>query len=92
AADRDVIVRQVTKGEQIPTFSFVPPGTANFAAWTPDEAKLTQAQRDAKAKELFAKAGYGKDKPLSVEFVYNTQEAHKKVAIAVAAMWKQKLG
>lgn len=92
AVDRDVIVKNVTKGEQIPTFSFVPPGTANFAAWTPDDAKLTQAQRDAKAKELFAKAGYGPNKPLSVEFVYNTQEAHKKVAIAVAAMWKQKLG
>lgn len=92
AIDRDIIVKNVTKGEQIPTFSFVPPGTDNFAPWTPDDAKLTQAERDAKAKELFAKAGYGPDKPLSVEFVYNTQEAHKKVAIAIAAMWKQKLG
>ncbi|MDR3516977.1 MAG: peptide ABC transporter substrate-binding protein [Azospirillaceae bacterium] len=92
AIDRDVIVKDITKGQQIPTFTFVPPGTSNFPAWQPDEARMTQAEREAKARELIAKAGYGPDKPLSVEFIYNTNEAHKKVAIAVAAMWKQKLG
>ena len=92
AVDRDVIVKNVTKGGQIPAYTFVPPGTDNFAPWTPEEAKMTQAERDAKAKELMAKAGYGPDKPLSVEILYNTQEAHKKVAIAIGAMWKQKLG
>ena len=33
-------------------------------------------------------AGYGPDKPLSVELLYNTSEGHKKIAIAIAAMWK----
>lgn len=92
AVDRDIITKNITKAGEIPAYTFVPPGTGNFAGWTPEEAKMTQAQRDAKAKELFAKAGYGPDKPLALEFTYNTSEAHKKVGVAIAAMWKQKLG
>ena len=92
AIDRDVIVKNITQAGEIPAYSFVPPGTSNFAVWTPDEAKMSQAERDAKAKDLLAKAGYSAAKPLALEFAYNTSEAHKKVAVAVAAMWKQKLG
>lgn len=29
---------------------------------------------------------------LEVELIYNTSESHKKIAIAVSQMWKQKLG
>ena len=90
--DRDVIVKNITQAGEIPAYSFVPPGTSNFASWTPNEGKMSQAERDTKAKELLAKAGYGANKPLALELAYNTSEAHKKVAVAVAAMWKQKLG
>lgn len=92
AVDREILIDKVTQQSQIPAFSFVPPGTDNFAGWEPEDAKLTQAERDAKAKELIAKAGYGPDKPLKLEVLYNTNDNHKKVAIAIAAMWKQKLG
>jgi len=92
AVDRDVLIKNVTQADQIPAYTFVPPGTQNYPSWQPDVAKLTQAERDAKAKELYAKAGYGKDKPLKLEITYNTSENHKKVAVAIAAMWKQKLG
>ncbi|HMG51706.1 MAG TPA: peptide ABC transporter substrate-binding protein, partial [Inquilinus sp.] len=92
AIDRDSLIKNVTQADQIPAFSFVPPGTLNFPSWEPADAKLTQAERDAKAKDLFAKAGYGPDKPLKLELTYNTSENHKKVAVFIAAMWKQKLG
>jgi oligopeptide transport system substrate-binding protein len=46
-------------------------------------------ERVAKAKELMAQAGYGPDKPLRTQLRYNTSENHKKIAIAVAAMWRQ---
>jgi oligopeptide transport system substrate-binding protein len=36
-----------------------------------------------------AKAGYGPDKPLKLEILYNTSENHKKIAIAIQNMWKQ---
>ncbi|MFE0752957.1 peptide ABC transporter substrate-binding protein [Inquilinus sp. NPDC058860] len=92
AIDRDVMVGKIIQGGELPAYAFVPPGMSNYAAWTPKEAGETQAQRDAEAKELFAKAGYGPDKPLQVEISYNTSENHKRIAVAIGAMWKQKLG
>ncbi len=53
---------------------------------------MTQAERDAKAVELMTAAGYGKDKPLSINYIYNTSEAHKKIATVVGQMWQEKLG
>ena len=43
----------------------------------------------AEAKELLAEAGYGPDNPLEIELLYNTSDNHKKIAVAVASMWKQ---
>lgn len=93
AIDRDIIVEKVNQRGEIPAYSFVPPNTTNYTQQIPEYAKWTQEQRDAKAKELITKAGYGQGgKPLEIEVLYNTQENHRKVAIAVAAMWQQKLG
>ena len=51
---------------------------------------MTQAERDAAAKALMAEAGYPDG--FDVQLIYNTSEGHKKIAIAVSQMWKQKLG
>ncbi|MFQ5898641.1 MAG: ABC transporter substrate-binding protein [Candidatus Methylomirabilia bacterium] len=47
----------------------------------------------AEAKRLLAEAGYpdGKGFP-EVEILYNTSEAHKKIAAAIQFMWKKRLG
>lgn len=37
-------------------------------------------------------AGYGPNNPLKLTLLYNTSESHQKIAIAVASMWKKKLG
>ncbi len=37
-------------------------------------------------------AGYSKSNPPTLRLSYNTSENHKKVAIAIAAMWKKALG
>ncbi|WP_088152509.1 peptide ABC transporter substrate-binding protein [Inquilinus limosus] len=92
AVDRDVLIKNITRADQVPAYSFVPPGTDNFPAWTPKAAGMTQAERDARAKELYAKAGYGSDKPLKLTITYNTSENHKRLAVAIAAMWKRTLG
>ncbi|MGO4726455.1 MULTISPECIES: peptide ABC transporter substrate-binding protein [unclassified Inquilinus] len=92
AIDRDLLVTRVTRGRELPAYSFVPRGTLNFPSWQPDAARLTQAQRDAKAKELFAKAGYGPDRPLKLELFYNVSENHERMARAIAEMWQKKLG
>ena len=45
-----------------------------------------------KAKALLTEAGYGPGNPLKLTLLYNTAEIHKKMALAIANLWKQKLG
>jgi len=93
AIDRQAIVDKINKRGEIPAFTFVPPGTVNYTLQTPDYAAWTQEQREAKAKELVAAAGYGPGgKPLELEILFNTSENHRKVAIAVASMLQRVLG
>jgi oligopeptide transport system substrate-binding protein len=51
---------------------------------------LAVAQRIAKARELLRVAGLGHAPTL--ELRYNSNELHNRIAVAVAAMWKQALG
>ena len=92
AIDRDIITENVLAGGQVPAYTFTHWATAGFE--TPDipMASMTQDERNAKAQEMLAAAGYGSDNPLSIDLVYNTSEGHKSVAIAVSQMWKQTLG
>ena len=48
-------------------------------------------ERVAMARELYRAAGYSDDNPLQVQIHYNTSENHKRIAVAVAAMWKEAL-
>ncbi|MDU8942038.1 peptide ABC transporter substrate-binding protein [Ovoidimarina sediminis] len=93
AIDRDVIVNQVLKGGQAPSYNFTHWATAGFEKPTIDYSTWTQAERDAKAKELMSAAGYGAGgEPLELQLIYNTSESHKAIATVMAQMWKQKLG
>ncbi len=92
AIDRSIITDNVLQGGQFPAFTFTPGATANFEVPEVEFGQMTQAERDAKALELLAEAGYGPDNPLSFSMLYNTSEGHKKIAIAMSQMWKQKLG
>ncbi len=90
AIDRDIIVDKVLAGGQTAAYSFTPAATAGFNVPDVPAATMTQAERDAKAVALLAEAGV--EAGMELELVYNTSEAHKKIAVAVSQMWKQKLG
>ncbi len=92
AVDRKIITENIMAGGQPQAYTFAPEATAGFTVPDVEMASMSQAERDELAKELLAQAGYGADNPLSFEMVYNTSEAHKKVAVALSQMWKQKLG
>ncbi|UWP98974.1 peptide ABC transporter substrate-binding protein [Aliiroseovarius crassostreae] len=92
AINRDIIVDKVLQGGQTPAYTFTPGATAKFQVPSVEYATWTQSERNAKAAELMAEAGYDKSNPLELTLIYNTSEAHKKVAIAVSQMWKQALG
>jgi len=90
--DREAIVTKITKTGEQPAYSWVPPGIAGYQSQTVEWKDWPMAQRIAKAKELYKEAGYGPDKPLNLEIMYNTSENHKKIMIAIASMMKQALG
>ncbi|MEC7962237.1 MAG: peptide ABC transporter substrate-binding protein, partial [Pseudomonadota bacterium] len=92
AVDRKIIVENVMAGGQTQAYSFAPTATAGFTPPTTEMATMTQAERDAMAIELLAEAGYDKGNPLKFNMIYNTSEGHKKIAVAMSQMWKQKLG
>ncbi|WP_068089383.1 peptide ABC transporter substrate-binding protein [Polycladidibacter stylochi] len=92
AVDRKIITQNVTKAGQFPAFTFTPEVTAGFSAPEVPFGKMSQQERDEKARELLVAAGYGKDNPLNLSLLYNSSESHKKIAIAISQMWKQKLG
>lgn len=92
AVDRKIITENILAGGQIEAFTFTPAATADFEVPDVEIASMSQAERDAMAKTLLAEAGYGPDNPLKFEMIYNTSESHKKIAVAMSQMWKQKLG
>ncbi len=87
--NREIIGPDILGTGEIPAYSWVPPGMANYGepysvAWK----GLPYAERVAEAKALLSEAGYSSDNPLTVQLRYNTNENHKRIAVAVAAMWK----
>jgi oligopeptide transport system substrate-binding protein len=90
--DREAIVAKITKAGELPAYSWVPPGVEGYTPQEFDWKTEPMAARIVRAKELYKEAGYGPDKPLSIELRYNTSENHRKIMIAVASMLKQALG
>lgn len=88
AVRREVITNQILGTGEEPAYSFVPPGVNRYDAPQSSMADMSQEERMARAKELLAEAGYGPDDPLELNLRYNTSEDHRKVAIAIGAMWE----
>lgn len=93
AINRQLIVENVTKGGQVPAFSFVPKGIPDHENkdFTSKEYYKANGDVDA-AKKLLQEAGYpdGKGFP-KIVLSYNTNEAHQNIAQAVQDMWKKNL-
>ena len=92
AVDREILTEKISRAGEIPAYGWVPPGVSNYTSQVLDYAEMTKAERIKKAKQLYQEAGYNQGNPLTVEIRYNTSEGHKKMAIAIAAMWKKNLG
>ncbi len=88
AVRRDVITDQILGQGQTPSFWYVPRNTANTPQGEFDFANLSMDERMKRATALMREAGYSPAHPLHLRLNYNTLEDHKKIAVAVAAMWK----
>ncbi len=85
--DRQLLVDKVTQCGQIPAYSFTPPGSNGYQPTTeiPYDPVL--------AKQLLAEAGYSSENPFpKLEILFNTNEGHRKVALAIQQMWQNELG
>ena len=92
AVDRDKLTRHITGLGETPAYGVVPPGIDGYvparAAWS----ALDQPAREAEARRLYREAGYSREHPLVLELRYNTSTPHRRLALAVAAMWRDVLG
>ena len=84
--DRDSIVNNVSNVGYIPAYAMTPANTMGYTA----ESDLHYDPE--RARQLLASAGYpdGEGFPI-LEILYNTQEQHRKIAVAIQQMWKQEL-
>jgi oligopeptide transport system substrate-binding protein len=89
--DRDIITAKVTGAGELPAYTYVPP-VAGYEPPAPEWASWPWEERLEEARRLYREAGYSEDNPLEVELRYNTNDNHRRLALAVAAMWKQALG
>ncbi len=92
AIDRQILADKVAQFGEQPSYSLVPPGMDGYVPFVPEYADWTQEERTHEARRLYEQAGYSGERPLRIEIRYNTSENHKKMALAVASMWKQVLG
>lgn len=90
AIDRPTIIKNVTKADQVPAYSFVPQGIKNadgseFASKEYYDASKANIEE---AKKLLAEAGYpgGKGIP-TLELMYNTEGSHKDVCQLIQQDW-----
>jgi oligopeptide transport system substrate-binding protein len=88
AFDREDICREVLRAGQIPATTIVAPGVPGY------ESPASALGYDpAEARRLLADAGYpgGKGFP-TISILFNTLEAHRKIAERIAHQWKENLG
>jgi len=86
AVDRERLVRSVLHDIYVPAYAITPPDTLGYFP------PRVFGHDPAAARRLLAEAGYpdGAGWP-GLELTYNTQEAHRKIAVALQQMWKDTL-
>jgi oligopeptide transport system substrate-binding protein len=87
AIDRQLLSETVLEGIVFPAYALVPPGTLGY------QPPKTFGFDPEQARRLLAEAGYpeGKGFP-AFDILYNTQESHQKIAVAIQQMWRDVLG
>lgn len=78
AIDREVICNQLFSSGLKPAYSFTPPGFGNYSPPRESHSPLSDIPHLREAP--------------TISFLYNTSDRQRKLAEAIAAMWKQALG
>lgn len=92
---RQDIVDKVTLGGQLPAFGYVPPGIKGVNDEFRTEVKDNYFTEDLEQAKKLLEEGMqeeGYTQLPEITLIYNSSEAHKKIALAIADMWKKNLG
>ena len=91
AVNREVIGPDILGTGELPAYGWVPPGVANYEGeqYMPDWATLPYEEKVAQAKTIMEGKGYTQANPLPIRLRYNINDAHQRIAVAIAAMWEQ---
>lgn len=85
--NRQWIAKQLLPLGNRPAYGILPPDLRQDIGYRPDWAMTPLGQRQAQARRLLAAAGYHADNPLRFEIRINSSTEHRRMAVAMAAMW-----
>jgi ABC-type oligopeptide transport system substrate-binding subunit len=88
AVDQGGLTGKLLRTGVKPAASLVTTDFSGYPGATPVDAQLALPARQQEARRLLAAAGFGPDRPLSFEYLYDTNEENRKIAVALAAMWQ----
>ena len=88
AVDREWIAGTLIDIGNPHAWGVIPPAMEGLSPFRSAWADWPKAKRTAAARRLLAQAGYGPDRPLQFEIRFNSDTDHRRVAVALAAMWK----
>ncbi|MCG6581887.1 peptide ABC transporter substrate-binding protein, partial [Acinetobacter baumannii] len=95
AIDRQAIVEKITQGGQLPAHGFVPPGIKGESDEYRKEVPDTYFEENLEEAKKLLEQGM-KEKGYTtlpeVTLIHNSDDNHKKIALAIADMWKNNLG
>ncbi len=87
ALDREEITSKILAAGELPSYSLVPPGLADYRR---QESSHEDAER---ARKLLAEAGFPEGKGFPrIDILYNTHESHQAIAELIRTQWQQVLG
>jgi oligopeptide transport system substrate-binding protein len=90
AIDREAIASSVIGMPGVGAYGYVPPGVLNYRDGArPDFAQWSAAERDREARRLLAAAGFDARRPLRIGLGFPSTELNRKVAVAIATMWRR---
>jgi oligopeptide transport system substrate-binding protein len=88
AVDRQWIAGPLMAIGTRPAWGVIPPDTAGLRDYQPPWAEWTRSRRMAAARALLRAAGYGPGHPLRFDIRFNSDADHRRISIALAAMWR----
>ncbi|QTD57114.1 peptide ABC transporter substrate-binding protein [Parasphingorhabdus cellanae] len=88
AVERKWIAEKVIGIGNVPAWNLLPPELTGGISAKPIWADWDRERRLVAARQLLAEAGYGPAKALTFEIRFNSSAEHRRVSVALAAMWK----